>query len=73
MRKLGTFPDPDGLSQLLLRLSVSSTLYCQSHMSAPWGFKVAARPRPAFHLLTSGSAWLEVDGTIRSDSAPATW
>jgi AraC-like DNA-binding protein len=31
-------------------------------MSSPWGFRVAARPSPAFHLLTSGSAWLEVDG-----------
>lgn len=62
MRRLGTFPDPDGLSQLLLRLTVSSTIYCLSDMSAPWGFKVAARARPAFHLLTAGSAWLEVEG-----------
>ncbi len=65
MRKLGTFPDADGLSQLLLRLTVSSTLYCLSHMTAPWGFKVAARSRPAFHLLTSGSAWLEVEGQAK--------
>lgn len=62
MRGLGTFTDPDGLSQLLLRLTVTSTVYCLSHMTSPWGFKVAARPRPAFHLLTSGSAWLEVEG-----------
>lgn len=62
MRGLGKFPDPDGLSQLLLRLTVTSTVYCLSHMSSPWGFRVAARPRPAFHLLTSGSAWLEVEG-----------
>ncbi len=62
MRRLGAFPDPDGLSQLLLRLTVSSTVYCLSHMSSPWGFKVAARSRPAFHLLTAGSAWLEVEG-----------
>ncbi len=62
MRRLGEFPDPDGLSQLLLRLTVSSTVYCLSQMSSPWGFKVAARARPAFHLLTSGSAWLEVEG-----------
>jgi len=60
MRSLGAFPDPDGLSQLLLRLTVSSTVYCLSHMSSPWGFKVAARSGPAFHLLTVGSAWLEV-------------
>jgi AraC family transcriptional regulator, alkane utilization regulator len=62
MRSLGEFAEPDGLSQLLLRLTVSSTVYCLSHMSSPWGFKVAARPRPAFHLLTAGNALLEVDG-----------
>jgi AraC-like DNA-binding protein len=62
MQRLGTFSDPDVLSQLLLRLTVNSTLYCLSAMTAPWGFKVAARSGPAFHLLTSGSAWLEVEG-----------
>jgi AraC-like DNA-binding protein len=31
-------------------------------MTAPWGFRVAARSSPAFHLLTAGSAWLEVEG-----------
>jgi AraC-like DNA-binding protein len=62
MRSLGAFPDSDGLSQLLLRLTVNSTIYCLSHMSSPWGFKVAARSRPAFHLLTAGTAWLEVEG-----------
>ena len=62
MERLGSFSDSDGLSQLLLRLTVNSTLYCQSAMTAPWGFRVAARSGPAFHLLTSGSAWLEVEG-----------
>src|SRR5690242_5660504 len=62
MERLGTFSDSDGLSQLLLRLTVNSTLYCLSAMTAPWGFKVAARSGPAFHLLASGSAWLEVEG-----------
>jgi AraC family transcriptional regulator, alkane utilization regulator len=62
MRTLGTFSDTDGLSQLLLRLSVNSTVYCLSEMTAPWGFQVAARSGPAFHLLTAGSAWLEVEG-----------
>jgi len=65
MRSLGEFAEPDGLSQLLLRLTVSSTVYCLSHMSSPWGFKVAARARPAFHLLTAGSALLEVEGEPR--------
>ena len=62
MRSLGRFSDSDGLSQLLLRLTVNSTLYCLSEMTAPWGFRVAARSSPAFHLLTAGSAWLEVEG-----------
>jgi len=50
------------MSQLLLRVTVTSTVYCLSDMRSPWGFRVAARPSPAFHILTSGSAWLEVDG-----------
>jgi len=62
MRTLGRFSDADGLSQLLLRLTVNSTLYCLSEVTAPWGFQVAARSSPAFHLLTAGSAWLEVEG-----------
>jgi AraC-like DNA-binding protein len=62
MRRLGKTTPEDGLSQLLLRVTVSSTVYCLSEMTAPWGFRVASRPIPAFHLLTSGSAWLEVEG-----------
>src|ERR1700680_2005067 len=62
MRSLGSFSESDGLSQLLLRLTGNSTVYCLSEMTAPWGFQVAARSGPAFHLLTAGSAWLEVDG-----------
>src|SRR5437762_7794412 len=62
MRTLAAFSDSDGLSQVLLRLTVTSTVYCLSEMSSPWGFRVAERPSPAFHLLTSGTAWLEVDG-----------
>jgi AraC-like DNA-binding protein len=62
MRNLGRFSVDDGLSQLLLRLTVTSTVYCLSDMSSSWGFRVAARSSPAFHLITSGAAWLEVDG-----------
>lgn len=61
MRRLGSFSNADGVSQLLFRLTVTSTVYCLSEMTSPWGFQVAARSSPAFHLLTSGSAWLEVD------------
>jgi AraC-like DNA-binding protein len=62
MRALGTFADADGVSQVLLRTTVSSTVYCLSTMTAPWGFRVAARQAPAFHLLTAGSGWLNVEG-----------
>ena len=61
MSRQGEFSDPDGLSELLLRLTVSSTVYC-FFMSAPWGFKVPAGPVPAFHLLTTGGGWLEIEG-----------
>jgi hypothetical protein len=49
VRSLGTFSSADGVSQLLFRLSVTSTAYCLSEMTAPWGFQVAARENPAFH------------------------
>lgn len=62
MRALGKLTPDDGISQLLLRVSVSSTIYCLSEMTSPWGFRVAARQMPAFHLLTSGEGWLEVEG-----------
>jgi AraC family transcriptional regulator, alkane utilization regulator len=61
MSRTGEFGDPDGLSELLLRLTVSSTVYC-FFMSAPWGFKVPARPVPAFHILTTGGGWMEIEG-----------
>jgi AraC-like DNA-binding protein len=61
MRRRDEFGDPDGLSELLLRLTVSSTVYC-FFMSSPWGFRVPAGPMPAFHLMTTGGGWLEVEG-----------
>ena len=62
MRTIATFPAGDGMSQLLLRMTVSSTVFCLSEMSSPWGFRVGERSSPTFHLLTSGTAWLDVEG-----------
>ncbi|HKC19376.1 MAG TPA: AraC family transcriptional regulator [Candidatus Dormibacteraeota bacterium] len=62
VRPLTNFLADDGLTQMLLRLTVTSTVYCLSDMTTPWGFRVARRDGPAFHLLTSGSAWLDVEG-----------
>jgi len=35
VRRLGTFSNADGISQLLFRLSVTSTVYCLSEMTSP--------------------------------------
>src|ERR1700752_589551 len=61
MPRVSEFGDPDDLSELLLRLTVSSTVYC-FFMSSPWGFRVPSGPVPAFHILTSGGGWMEIDG-----------
>jgi len=61
VRTLGTLSPDDGLSEMLFRLSVSSSVYCLE-LRSPWGFRLAARGVPAFHLLTSGDALLEVEG-----------
>jgi AraC family transcriptional regulator, alkane utilization regulator len=71
VRTVGKLTRDDWLSELLLRLSVRSSIYCISEMRAPWGFGVAARDIPAFHLLTSGRAWLDVDGSRDSISLDA--
>ena len=52
----------DAVGDLLRRVRIRSTVYCTSLMGAPWGFGVEAHGNPAFHLLTSGDCWLEVDG-----------
>ena len=55
----------DPVAQLLGLMRVRSSVYCRSVMQAPWGFSVVARPVAAFHLVTEGSGWLEVDGEDR--------
>lgn len=61
----GAFTGADALSEVLLRLSVNSTVFC-FFMSSPWGFRVPAREVPAFHILTSGGGWLEVEGLTQT-------
>src|SRR5437763_14971360 len=52
----------DSLSEMLRPVRVRSTVYCRSLMGAPWGFGVEAHGSPAFHVVTAGSCWLEVEG-----------
>ena len=52
---------PDVVSDLLGTVRVRSTVYCRSHMGAPWGFGVEAHGDPSFHVVTRGECWLQVD------------
>src|SRR5207248_8766495 len=53
---------PDVVSDLLRAVRVRSTVYCRSHMGAPWGFGVEAHGNPSFHVVTDGRCWPEVEG-----------
>jgi AraC-like DNA-binding protein len=52
----------DPVSRVLRAAEVRSTVYCRSHMSAPWGFGVEAHGNPVFHVVSVGRCWLEVQG-----------
>lgn len=53
--------ESDAIDALLRDLRVSSTLFCRSKLSAPWGFGVRAHGRAAFHAVTQGACWLQLD------------
>src|SRR5207248_11390938 len=62
MELLSEFDTSDPVTELLRVVRVRSTVYCRSLMRAPWGFGVEAHGNPAFHVVTSGRCWLEIDG-----------
>jgi AraC family transcriptional regulator, alkane utilization regulator len=62
MERLSGSDPSDHVSQLLQMIWIRSTVYCRSVMAAPWGFGVQAHGNPAFHVITAGRCWLEVDG-----------
>jgi AraC family transcriptional regulator, alkane utilization regulator len=62
MDLLSDFEAPDPVSEVLRAVRVRSTVYCRSVIGAPWGFGVTAHGNPAFHVVTTGTCWLEVDG-----------
>ena len=62
MDLLNDFSPADPISQVLRVIRICSTVYCRSLLSAPWGFGVQAHGNPAFHVVTSGGGWLQVDG-----------
>jgi AraC-like DNA-binding protein len=62
MDLLSDFNPTDPISQILRLVRIRSTVYCRSLMGAPWGFGVEAHGNPAFHVVTAGSCWLDVEG-----------
>jgi AraC-like DNA-binding protein/mannose-6-phosphate isomerase-like protein (cupin superfamily) len=62
MERLSDFDATDEITRLLRTVRVRSTVWCRSTMRAPWGFGVEAHGNPAFHVVTRGRCWLEVDG-----------
>ena len=56
----------DVLGDVLQSIHLHSTLYCRAKMGAPWGFRVSGRKVASFHIVTSRSCWLTVDGMEES-------
>ena len=56
----------DVLGDVLQSIHLHRTLYCRAKMGAPWGFRVSGREVASFHIVTSGSCWLTVDGMEES-------
>jgi AraC-like DNA-binding protein len=53
--------ETDAVDALLRDVRVASTVYCRSILTAPWGFGVRAHGLAAFHVVTRGDCWLELD------------
>jgi AraC family transcriptional regulator, alkane utilization regulator len=50
------------LNDALSHLHVRGAVYCRSELGAPWAFSVNRRSTGAFHAITRGKGWLEVEG-----------
>src|SRR5262245_47661241 len=61
MQRLNTAPQ-DTVAELLATLRVRSTVYCLSELREPWGFEVDGANVAKFHLVLSGSCWLNLTG-----------
>jgi AraC-like DNA-binding protein len=61
VKLLNTAP-PDAVTELLSALTVQSSVYCLSELTAPWGFRVDGANAAKFHLVLEGACWLQPDG-----------
>ncbi len=62
MKDLAACLGSDELSDILQAVRFRGSVFCRSHLSAPWGFSVQGRDFATFHFLTRGSSFLEVEG-----------
>src|SRR5262245_31769463 len=62
MQSFSSFIAPDALSDALKDVRFKTAIFCRSELGAPWGFSVGSRDFASFHLVTRGSALLDVDG-----------
>lgn len=54
--------DPDPLSVLLSKLSLSAEIYVNAAFCGTWAVDTGGSKRIPFHLVGSGTAWLHLDG-----------
>jgi AraC-like DNA-binding protein len=52
----------DVLTDVLDAVHLSSTVFVQTRLPAPWGIRTGPRPHFAFHVIAHGAGWLEVEG-----------
>jgi AraC-like DNA-binding protein len=62
MEALAPSEQADPVSDALRALSIRSTVFCLSDLSAPWGFRVVGAGVAKFHFVLAGGGWLTVDG-----------
>jgi AraC-like DNA-binding protein len=62
MERLTGATAEDPVGDLLRAVRVRSSVFCRSLWGAPWGVGIEPRGNPAFHVVTRGACWLEVDG-----------
>lgn len=61
----------DPLGEALHFLRMTGSFYCRSELGAPWALALpAAEGCAAFHVVTSGRCWLEVEGAPRKQLVP---
>jgi quercetin dioxygenase-like cupin family protein len=52
----------DILSEALSLVRVQTTVVFRILFGSPWGLGLDAQTGPAFHMITAGSCWLEIEG-----------